>query len=144
MNTLKFKRVGKASLALPERVHETDAGVDLQSTKQVIIHGGETEIVPTGWAVHLVPGTVGFINPRSGLSAKTKLRIANAPGTIDAGYRGEIKVIIENTGIETIIIYPGDRIAQLVVVPVMTPKSEEVFENEETKRGAKGFGSSGT
>ena len=140
---MKFKKVGKHSLSMPKRAHATDAGMDLQAVDSFIIRPGDVTLISTGWAVHLDPGTVGFITPRSGLSFKTSLRIANAPGTIDAGYRGELKVLMENIGINFATIHAQDRIAQLVILPVIVLDSEEVFEDSDTERGSKGFGSSG-
>ena len=143
MKTLKFRRIGKHNFPLPERVHPTDAGVDLQSTQGFTLFPGESIIVPTGFAVHLEEGTLGFIVPRSGISFKTKLRVSNSPGTIDHAYRGEIGIIVENIGIHDLKYHAGARLAQFIHLDCHTLPTEEIFEEEETDRGAKGFGSSG-
>ncbi|TXG92666.1 dUTP diphosphatase [Rhodococcus rhodnii] len=131
-------------LPLPCRAHPGDAGVDLHATVSVTIEPGRRVMVGTGVAVALPFGTVGLIHPRSGLAARTGLSIVNTPGTVDAGYRGEIKVCLINLDPETpIVIERGDRIAQLVVQRVELVDFVEVAELDETSRGAGGYGSSG-
>ncbi|MFC9995725.1 dUTP diphosphatase [Nocardia sp. NPDC127526] len=130
--------------AYPARAHEGDAGVDLCATSDEVIEPGERVVVGTGIAVALPVGTVGLIHPRSGLAAKVGLSIVNAPGTIDAGYRGEVKVCLINLDPRTPIeIRRGDRIAQLIVQRVELVDFECVEQLEDTERGAGGFGSSG-
>ncbi|WP_174550643.1 dUTP diphosphatase [Nocardia vermiculata] len=129
---------------VPTRAHPGDAGVDLCTTEDVILEPGERVLVGTGIAVALPIGTVGLIHPRSGLAAKTGLSIVNTPGTIDAGYRGEIKVCLINHDPRTPIqLRRGDRIAQLVVQRIELADFVEVDTLDETSRGAGGHGSSG-
>lgn len=131
-------------LPVPSRAHPGDAGVDLQSTVDIRIDPGERAVVGTGVAVALPHGTVGLVHPRSGLAARTGLSIANTPGTIDAGYRGEIKVcLINHDRHDSIAIARGDRIAQLLVQRVELVDFVEVSDLDETSRGSGGYGSSG-
>ena len=131
-------------IAIPARAHAGDAGVDLCSTVDVTIEPGERTLVGTGIAIALPIGTVGLIHPRSGLAAKSGLSVVNTPGTIDAGYRGEIKVCLINHDLRTpIVLRRGDRIAQLVVQRVELVDFVEVESLDETTRGAGGYGSSG-
>lgn len=131
-------------IALPVRAHPGDAGVDLCSTIDLELGAGRQQLVGTGIAIALPYGTVGLVHPRSGLAARAGLSIVNAPGTIDAGYRGEIKVCLINLDpTETIHISRGDRIAQLVIQRVELPEFVEVTELDETSRGSGGYGSSG-
>ncbi|EME23643.1 dUTP diphosphatase [Rhodococcus triatomae] len=131
-------------LPLPRRAHEGDAGVDLYSTVDTVLQPGERALVGTGIAIALPIGTVGLIHPRSGLAAKSGLSVVNTPGTVDAGYRGEIKVCLINHDLHTPIeIRRGDRIAQLLVQRVELVTFVEVDELDETSRGAGGHGSSG-
>ncbi|WIM66751.1 dUTP diphosphatase [Corynebacterium breve] len=131
-------------LPLPQRAHRGDAGVDLYSAVDVVLAPGERQLVPTGIALALPLGTVGLIHPRSGLAAKQGLSIVNTPGTVDADYRGEIKVCLINLDRETPIeITRGMRIAQLVVQRVELVDFVEVEELDDTERGAGGYGSTG-
>ncbi|UGT42686.1 dUTP diphosphatase [Nocardia yamanashiensis] len=131
-------------IPVPTRAHEGDAGVDLCTTEDVIIEPGERVLVGTGIAVALPLGTVGLIHPRSGLAAKHGLSVVNTPGTVDAGYRGEIKVCLINHDLRTRIeLRRGDRIAQLLVQKVELVDFTEVDTLDETARGAGGYGSSG-
>ncbi|MGN2637102.1 dUTP diphosphatase [Nocardia takedensis] len=131
-------------IPMPTRAHEGDAGVDLCTTEDVIIEPGERVLVGTGIAVALPLGTVGLVHPRSGLAAKTGLSVVNTPGTVDAGYRGEIKVCLINHDPRTAIeLRRGDRIAQLLVQRVELVDFVEVDSLDETARGAGGYGSSG-
>ncbi|MET9327870.1 dUTP diphosphatase [Tsukamurella sp. NPDC003166] len=131
-------------LPLPQRAHPGDAGVDLYSTMDVRLEPGARTLVPTGIALALPYGTVGLIHPRSGLAAKHGLTVVNTPGTIDAGYRGEIKVCLLNTDRESAVeIKRGDRIAQLLVQRVELPDFHEVTFLDDSVRGAGGYGSSG-
>ncbi|MFC4602819.1 dUTP diphosphatase [Rhodococcus kronopolitis] len=131
-------------MPIPARAHEGDAGVDLCSTVDVTIEPGERVLVGTGIAVALPVGTVGLVHPRSGLAAKTGLSVVNTPGTIDAGYRGEIKVCLINHDTRTAVdVQRGDRIAQLLVQRVELVTFVEVTSLDETARGEAGHGSSG-
>ncbi|MGY1866169.1 dUTP diphosphatase [Nocardia gipuzkoensis] len=131
-------------IPVPTRAHAGDAGVDLCTTQDVILEPGERAVVGTGVAVALPVGTVGLIHPRSGLAAKTGLSVVNTPGTVDAGYRGEIKVCLINHDPRTPIeLRRGDRIAQLLVQRVELVDFVEVDSLDETTRGAGGYGSSG-
>lgn len=127
----------------PTRAHPDDAGLDLAAATDITIPSGAHTLVPTGAAVAIPTGHVGMICPRSGLAAKHGLTVLNAPGIIDAGYRGEIGVILINHGRATARITRGDRIAQLVVVPFthLAPVAQAL---DTTDRGAAGFGSTGT
>lgn len=136
-------------LPLPARAHDGDAGVDLYSAIDVELGPGRRALVPTGIAVAIPYGMVGLVHPRSGLATRVGLSIVNAPGTVDAGYRGEIKVTLINLDPEEpIIVRRGDRIAQLLVQRVELPELVEVTSFDEaglaqTSRGDGGHGSSG-
>lgn len=131
-------------LPLPVRAHPDDAGIDLYAAIDLVLAPGRRQVVGTGIAIALPVGTVGLIHPRSGLAARAGLSIVNTPGTIDAGYRGEIKVCLINLDPEApITIARGDRIAQLLVQRVELPPVLEVDRLDETERGAGGYGSSG-
>lgn len=131
-------------LPLPAYAHPGDAGADLVAAVDVDLAPGERAVVPTGVAIALPDGYAGFVHPRSGLAAKAGLSLVNAPGTIDAGYRGEIKVIVVNLDShEPIHLARGDRIAQLVVQRVERPDFVEVAELPESARAEGGFGSTG-
>lgn len=131
-------------LPLPQRAHRGDAGVDLHATEDVTIAPGERTLVGTGIAIALPLGTVGLVHPRSGLAAKHGMTVVNTPGTIDADYRGEIKVCLLNTDRETPFeVTRGMRIAQLVVQRVELPDFVEVDSLDATERGEGGYGSTG-
>lgn len=128
----------------PSYAKPGDAGADLRTTKDVVLEAGERALVPTGVAIALPFGFVGLIHPRSGLAAKHGLTVVNAPGTVDAGYRGEIMVTLLNTDKhEPLSLNRGDRIAQLVIQRVETAAFELVNELSDSVRGAGGFGSTG-
>ena len=132
------------ALPLPSYARDDDAGADLRATTTVTLAPGERALVPTGVAVAIPTGYAGFLHPRSGLAARLGLSIINAPGTIDAGYRGEIQVpLINHDRDETIVVRRGDRIAQLVVQPVTRVVFDVVAELPDSTRGAGGFGSTG-
>ena len=129
---------------LPARTRSEDAGYDLASLEEVTIQPGCRYLVRTGVGVAIPCGFAGLITPRSGLAAKHGITIVNAPGLIDPNYRGELKVALLNTDKEEPFhILKGDRIAQLVIVPVLTPELKLVDKFDETERGEAGFGSSG-
>jgi dUTP pyrophosphatase len=142
MVTLRIKKLHKDAI-IHGYAKQSDSGMDFSSIEYLVIFPGETKIVKTGLAVQLPLCYELQIRPRSGMSAKTKLRIANAPGTVDEGFRGEIGIIVDNIGKDPIIINKGDRIAQGVVMPVPQVKIIEVDFLTETERGCDGFGSSG-
>lgn len=129
---------------LPSYARTSDAGADLAAAEDVELAPGERALVRTGIAVALPTGYAAFVHPRSGLAAKYGVTVVNAPGTIDAGYRGEIKVILLNTDqARTVSFRRGDRIAQLVVQRVEQATFREVADLPGTDRGADGFGSTG-
>ena len=128
---------------VPVPAHPGDAGVDLQAREGAALPPGGRAIVPTGVAVAIPDGYVGLVAPRSGLAARDGIGVVNAPGIIDSGYRGEIKVILVNHGQQQVLIGRGERIAQLVVVPFVPPEFEEVETLDDSGRGAAGFGSTG-
>ena len=131
-------------LPLPVRSHAGDAGVDLVSAVDVELRPGERAMVPTGVAIALPDGYAAFVHPRSGLAAKHGITIVNAPGTVDAGYRGEIRVTLLNTdATEAVKFQRGDRIAQLVIQRVARPVFHEVDPLPGSARGEGGFGSTG-
>jgi dUTP pyrophosphatase len=128
----------------PSYAQPGDAGADLRSTIDLVLEPGERRLVPTGIAVGLPFGTVGLIHPRSGLAAKHGITVVNAPGTIDAGYRGEISVCLLNTDRDqAFTINRGDRIAQLVIQRIEIAAFQVVEALPESVRGAGGFGSTG-
>lgn len=142
--TLQIKRV-RSEAILPERATQGSAGLDLRActNDETCIMPGDTALLPTGLAVALPEGSVGLVFGRSGLGIRHGIVPANAVGVIDADYRGEILVGLANHSAEPYIIVPGDRIAQLVIVPVLTPPIEEVINLSDTARGEGGFGSTG-
>jgi dUTP pyrophosphatase len=128
---------------LPTRAYEHDAGLDLAACERVELGPGERALVGTGLTVAIPDGHAGFVQPRSGLAAGHGITVLNTPGLVDAGYRGELKVVLLNTDrTEPFLVEPGMRIAQLVVVPVAFPEPREVVELPDSERGEKGFGSS--
>lgn len=129
---------------VPSYAHPGDAGADITASEPVILRPGERALVKTGVSIALPDGFVAFVMPRSGLALKHGIALVNSPGTIDAGYRGEIGVIMLNTDREKDFhIEPGDRIAQLVIQPVVRAAFVPVAELPGTHRGAGGFGSTG-
>jgi dUTP pyrophosphatase len=143
VSELQITRVRDGAL-LPTRAHAGDAGLDLAACETVTIGPGERAVVGTGVAVAIPEGHAGFVVPRSGLALRHGLSTVNTPGVIDAGYRGEVRVILLNTDREQpFTVEPGMRIAQLLVVPVVLAEVVEVADLTETARGSSGFGSSG-
>ncbi|WIX97706.1 dUTP diphosphatase [Amycolatopsis mongoliensis] len=129
---------------LPAYARPGDAGADLVTTSDIVLKPGERGVVGTGVAIALPPGYAGFVHPRSGLAARVGLSVVNTPGTIDAGYRGEIKVcLINHDPVHPVKLARGDRIAQLVVQRVEHAEFVEVAELDDTERGAGGYGSTG-
>jgi dUTP pyrophosphatase len=131
-------------LPVPERAHPGDAGADLFAAADVELAPGQRAVVPTGVAIALPDGYAAFVHPRSGLASRYGVTIVNAPGTVDAGYRGEIRVTLLNTDADTPVRFQrGDRIAQLVVQRVEYPVFHEVERLPGSARGDGGFGSTG-
>jgi dUTP pyrophosphatase len=129
---------------LPTRAYPGDAGLDLVACDRHELAPGARALVGTGIAVAIPEGHAGFVTPRSGLAAKHGITIVNTPGLVDAGYRGELRVILHNTDDrEPFVVEPGMRIAQLVVVPVAATALREVDTLPQSERGEGGFGSSG-
>jgi dUTP pyrophosphatase len=164
---VKVKKL-REDAVIPEYAHEGDAGFDLVAVEDVIIEPGQVRVVKTGLAFEVPPGYELQVRPRSGVSLKTDLRVANSPGTVDAPYRGEVGVLLWNSRhnkddvttntvktlkgpdiideefpMGTYLIRKGDRVAQGVIVPVMRAQFIEVDELSDTERGAGGFGSTG-
>ena len=130
---------------LPERAYSGDAGLDLSACERVELAPGERAVVGTGLAVAIPDGYAGFVQPRSGLADRHGISIVNAPGLIDSGYRGELKVILLNTDTtHPFVVEPGMRIAQLVVLEVPELELTETDALPDTERGVRGHGSSGT
>jgi dUTP pyrophosphatase len=131
-------------LPLPAYAHPGDAGADLHAAEEVLLSPGGRAVVRTGVAIAVPDGFAAFVHPRSGLAARHGITLVNAPGTIDAGYRGEVKVVLANTDpTQPFKILRGDRIAQLVVQPVARARFLDVPELPPTPRSHGGFGSTG-
>jgi dUTP pyrophosphatase len=127
---------------VPRPAYEGDAGLDLSACDPLVLEPGTRAVVATGLAFEIPDGFAGFVQPRSGLAARHGIGIVNSPGLIDSGYRGEVRVVLLNTGDEPFSIEPGMRIAQLVVAPVAAVRLVEVDQLAVSERGARGFGSS--
>lgn len=145
---MKIKRIGDHALPLPARETPGAAGYDLRARLEFVgemvpIGPGDGCAFRTGFAVEIPPGFVGMVCPRSGLARSHGITVLNAPGIIDSDFRGEIGVILFNHGYRPHGVLHGDRIAQLVIVPIATPDLELVEELDDTARGAGGFGSTG-
>jgi dUTP pyrophosphatase len=138
--SVKIQKISEDAI-LPKYAHDEDAGADIYAVEEVICKPHSTNLIKTGIKVAIPAGFEIQIRPRSGLSLNTSMRIANTPGTIDAGYRGEVCVIMENTGNLSYTINKGDKIAQMVIMPVPMIKWEEVDELDTTERNENGFGS---
>lgn len=128
---------------MPYRANEGDAGLDLHSIEEVIIEPGETALIRTGLQMELPKGTEAQIRPRSGLAFKHAVTVLNSPGTIDEGYRGELKILLINHGKQAFTVEKEMRIAQMVIAPVMHVQLKEVEIITDSERGQGGFGSSG-
>ena len=131
------------TIKIPEYATAGASGVDLCSTMYCMIKPGEQALIPTGIKLAIPEGYEAQIRPRSGLALNQKITIPNSPGTIDSDYRGEVMVLLKNESEDPFTLRFGDRIAQMVFVPVARAKFEEVKVLDETKRGAGGFGSTG-
>lgn len=141
-DALRIRRLHDDAV-LPHRVHADDAGLDLTSVATVTLAPGERAAIPTGWAMAIPSGWVGLVHPRSGLASRHGITVVNAPGTIDAGYRGEVQVLLVNLGAEPVELVTGTRVAQLVLQEVGLPGVVEVDDLDDTARGTGGFGSTG-
>ncbi len=146
MSQIKFKKLPHAKdLALPGYETGSAAGMDIRAAlvKPITLNPGERTLIPTGLQMALPEGYEAQIRPRSGLAIRNGITMLNSPGTIDADYRGEVKVIAINHGQDEFVINHGDRIAQMVIAPVIQLPIKEVSELDETDRGEGGFGSTG-
>ena len=145
MKVLFQRTDANSDLPLPERMTAGSAGMDLRACveAELSLAPGERQAIPTGFRMALPAGHEGQVRPRSGLALRAGVTVMNAPGTIDADYRGEVKVILVNLGSKPFTVRRGDRIAQLVVAPVATFSTEEATDLEATDRGAGGFGHTG-
>ena len=145
MTEILIKRLSK-NISLPKYETDGSSGMDLSANieKEIEIAPGKTSIIPTGLAVAIPKNFEIQIRPRSGLAAKNQISVLNSPGTIDADYRGELKVILINLGENTFKVEKGLRIAQMILCPVVKATFKEVDVLEETLRGSGGFGSTGT
>jgi len=140
---LRVSRLSEGAL-LPSRAHEGDAGLDLYACETAHIGPGERWSVGTGVAMEIPAGHAGLVLPRSGLAREHGIALVNSPGLVDSGYRGEVRVLLLNTDpAETFRVEAGDRIAQLVLVPIALAEPAEVGSLAESARGGGGFGSSG-
>ena len=145
MTEILIKRLSK-NISLPKYETDGSSGMDLSANieKEIEIAPGKTSIIPTGLAVAIPKNFEIQIRPRSGLAAKNQISVLNSPGTIDADFRGELKVILINLSENTFKVQKGLRIAQMILCPVVKATFKEVDELEETLRGSGGFGSTGT
>ena len=145
VNKMKVKIVNKSAYPVPAYATEKSAGMDLKAniTESITLGPLERAMVPTGLFMALPDGTEAQVRPRSGLAAKFGISVLNAPGTIDADYRGEVKVILVNLSNEPFVVNPGERIAQLVIARYEKIAWDEVEVLDETERGEGGFGSTG-
>lgn len=142
VSQVSFVRLNSRAF-LPRRAHADDAGFDLHTIDEITLDPGQRASASTGLAIAIPPGSAGLILPRSGNAARHGVSLTNTPGLIDAGYRGEIRVLLINHGSDTVVFQPGDRIAQLVVISLPEVELVEVTDLEDTRRGAAGFGSTG-
>ena len=142
MMKVGFKRI-HPDATLPAYAHAGDAGMDVRSVEDLTIPAGGRALVHTGLVMLLPPDAEAQVRPRSGLALKHGVTVLNTPGTIDAGYRGEVGVILANFGAADFAVRKGDKIAQIVVAPVVRPEIAEVEEVDATDRGTGGFGSTG-
>lgn len=138
-----FKRLSP-QVPIPKPAHPGDAAVDLTTTEDILLGPGERTAAPTGLAVAIPPGHAGFVLPRSGHAHRSGVGVVNAPGLIDSGYRGEIRVLLINHGGEAVRFSAGDRVAQLMIVELPIVGWEEADELDDTARGKGGFGSTGS
>lgn len=145
MDLLVKRFEGTEDLPMMEYMTEHAAGMDIYAavSEPVVLAPGETKLIPTGMAIAVPVGYEAQVRPRSGLALKKSISVMNSPGTIDADYRGEVGIILTNFGTEPFTVNRGERVAQMVVAPVVQAKPKLVEELPETERGAGGFGSTG-
>lgn len=146
MVRVKVKRLPHGEgIELPSYATEHSAGLDLRAAVEepVVLRPMERAVIPTGFVFEIPEGYEGQVRPRSGLALKKGITVLNSPGTVDADYRGEVKVILINLGSEEVVIRRGDRIAQMIIAPVSRVQLVEVEEVSQTSRGEGGFGSTG-
>ena len=141
--TVRFKMMEDCDNLIPKKAHHDDAAFDLRARTEVVLEPGKSHLVPTGLFLELPIHYEAQIRPRSGMALKHSLTIPNSPGTIDAGYRGEVGIIMLNAGKENFTVKRGERIAQMVINRLPDVEMIQVDELSETKRGAGGFGSTG-
>lgn len=139
---LKVKRINDNAI-MPKYIHPTDSGMDIFSVEDKIINPSETVLIKTGLKIELPPNTEAQIRPKSGIALKNSVTVLNTPGTVDEGYTGEICIILINHGKEPYRVKNGEKIAQMVIMPVIRVELEEVYEIQDTSRGEGGFGSTG-
>lgn len=142
MQVFKVEKIQEDAI-LPFKAHTSDAGFDLFASEEVVIPSGESRSVATGIRMELPEWTEAQVRPRSGLALKHSITVLNSPGTIDAGYRGEVKVILINHGKEDFIVEKGMKMAQMVIASVLQIRMEEAVVNLNSDRSEAGFGSSG-
>jgi dUTP pyrophosphatase len=140
------QQIGASETPLPVYQSEDAAGMDLPAaiTEDITIAPGKRALIPTGWSFAIPPGFEGQVRPRSGLALRHGVTVLNTPGTVDADYRGEVKVVLANFGEEDFVVRPGDRIAQLVIAPVARAHLRVRSALDVTSRGDGGYGSTGT
>ncbi len=143
MNLILKTKILDPAARLPCYAHPGDAGLDLFACEAAVLEPGDYRLVRTGIAIELPPGTEAQVRPRSGLALKHGISVLNSPGTIDEGYRGEVGVVLVNHGPTPFSVAVGDKIAQMVVQPVLTVRVEAVEGLSETARNEGGFGSTG-
>ena len=145
MTKIQIKKLS-SSVLIPKYETSGSSGMDISAhiENNIIIKPGEKALIATGFSIAIPKGYEVQIRPRSGLAVKKNITVLNTPGTIDADYRGEIKVVLINLGKEDVTVTNGERIAQMVVCPVINASLEEVKELSDTQRGLGGFGSTGT
>lgn len=139
---VKVKKISEKAI-IPKMAHKGDSGFDLYSVESTELKPGERKLVKTGIKISMLPGLEAQVRPKSGLAIKNGVTVLNTPGTIDSGYRGEIRVILANLGKKTFKVEKGKKIAQLVFARVECPELIKVKELDETKRNESGFGSTG-
>ncbi|HEU5377763.1 MAG TPA: dUTP diphosphatase [Ktedonobacteraceae bacterium] len=139
---VRIKRLHK-SAQMPKYEHHGDSGADLYSVIDCVLQPFERRAIPTGLSAEVSPGYELQVRPKSGLALNCAVTVLNTPGTVDSNYRGEIKVILMNLGTDPYVVKAGQKVAQLVVAPVLAADFVEVDELAESKRGAGGFGSTG-
>jgi dUTP pyrophosphatase len=144
--TIRIKRIGNCSNGLPQKMTEHSAGFDLSAAvpEAVVLAPGQISVIPCGFAMAIPEGYEAQVRPRSGLAARHGITIINSPGTIDADYRGEVKVPLINLGSAPFTVEPGMRIAQMLIAPVPRVRLVEAQDLDQTPRGAGGFGHTGS